>query len=70
METTMRKLITTTALAVAAISTTMALAGPANATDDCTCEQRHRRRARRVGVELVHRLVHQRRHARRPGRVR
>ena len=33
----MRKLtITTTALAVTAISTTVALAGPANATDDCT----------------------------------
>jgi hypothetical protein len=36
MEVIMRKLITTTALAVTAISTTVALAGPANATDDCT----------------------------------
>lgn len=32
----MKKLITTTALAAAAISTTIALAGPANATDGCT----------------------------------
>ena len=36
MESTMRKLITTTALAVAAISTTVAIAVPASATDDCT----------------------------------
>ena len=33
---TVKKLVTTTALAAAAISTTIALAGPANATDDCT----------------------------------
>ena len=65
----MKKLITTTALAAAAVSTTIALAGPANATEDCVASN-GTEHARRVDVGLVHRLVAQRHHARRPGRVR
>ena len=65
----MKKLITTTALAAAAISTTIALAGPANATDDCTSNSGTDAAPGAWALGL-HRLVQDRDPARRPGRVR
>ena len=68
MESTMKKLITTTALAVAAISTTSRSLDPPTPPTTASRGSGTDAAPGAWALGLVHRLVHQRRPARRPGR--